>query len=221
MRKFTAAIALSFIGSIGFSQDYLPGAPPMQVFTISKTPEKHTGSPYLEQNFVNGTINDDKGKTHNAYLRYNAVEDVVEIKIENTAQSEILVLPKIKSLSYSLKDYKYILDSFRTDKGEKIEGFLIEYYNGKSFGLYGNPLPNISEAQVASTGYQQDKPAHLSVQLDYYIKKGDGTLHNVKLRDKDFKNVLPESKELNEYLKENKLKTPQDYANMLKWLDNL
>lgn len=225
MKNFTFLFCLFFVGLFGYSQvGWQPGIVKMpysmETFKKEKTPEKFTGSPYLEENFVAGIIKDEAGNKQDAHFRYNAVEDIVEIKMENADKTEIRVLPKVKELTYAVDDYKYILDSFKTNKGEKIENFLIEYYKGDSFALYGHPLPKVTMAQIPKTPYEKYKPAHLSVQEDFYIKKDDGLLYQVKLRERDFKKILPKSKELNNYLAANKLETPGDYAKLLKWLEN-
>lgn len=103
--------------------------------------------------------------------------------------------------------------------GERIEGYLIEYYDGDSFGLFGKPNPKLDEAQRAKTGYERDKSPHLSVEIVYFIKKEDGTLHSVKLNRRAFKKELPPSQELSRYMSNNRLKTPQDFAELLRWLE--
>lgn len=220
MKKNIFVLFVMFFGAYGFSQQINEPLDPLPHWIKSeKSLLKFTGTPYLEDDFVYGSINDEAGNSHYAFLRYNAIEEIVEIKIPQADQLGIQVLPKNNNLSYSLKDYKYIFDSFITSEGERIEGYLIEYYDGYSFGLYGNPNPKLNEAQRARTGYDRDKPAHLSVEVDYYIKKEDGTLHSVKLNRRAFKKELPPSQELSRYMSNNRLKTPQDFAELLRWLE--
>lgn len=209
-------VFFSFISSAQIS-DYLPGNAPLQILTTNNTPEGFTGSPYVEKDFINGVIMDTDGKTHPAFLRYNAVEDVVEVKLTQS-EPKTFVLPKLKNISYRMNGYTYVLDSFRTDKGETMEGYFINYYDGKNVKFYARPLPDITPAQKAKTGYEKDKAAHLSVKTEYYLGL-NGTLKNVKLKDKDFKSALPPSKDIDKYFKDNKVKTVQDYTKMLEWYD--
>lgn len=215
---------LLFLASVlftlsGFSQvsDFLPGNSPLLILTTNNTPEGYTGSPYMEKELVNGVIMDTDGKTHPAFLRYNAVEDVVEIKL-SLDEPKTFVLPKLKNISYRMNGYTYVLDSFRTDKGETMEGYFINYYDGEKVKFYARPVADITPAEKAKTGYEEDKAAHLNVITDYYISL-NGTMKYVKLRDKDFKNALPASKEVDKYFKDNKVKTVEDYTKMLEWYD--
>lgn len=224
MKNFIFLICLFFVGLFGYSQvgwqpEIVKMPYSMETFKNEKTPEKFTGSPYLNDNFLPGTIMDEKGNSQGAFLRYNAVEDIVEIKIDKADKTEIRVLPKIKELTYSVDDHKYVLDSFQTNKGDEIDNYVIEYYKGDAYALYGNPLPKVSIAVIPNTPYGKYKPANLSVQEDFYIKNPDGLLYQIRLKGKDIKKVLPKSKELNNYLAENKLETPQDYAKMLQWFE--
>ena len=211
-----ASILLSF-NSFSQERDYLPGNSQFQIFTLNNTPEGFTGSPYVEKDFVKGVIMDTDGKTHPAFLRYNAVEEVVEIKL-TLSEPDTFVLPKLKNISYRMNGYTYVLDSFRTDKGQTMEGYFIKYYDGKNVKFYARPVPEITPPVKASTGYEKDKAAHLNVKTEYFIGY-NGTLQPVKLKDKDFINALPKSKEVDKYFKDNKVKTVQDYTKMLEWYD--
>lgn len=223
MKRFTLTVLVLCFVNYGFSQvGWQPGALlPLDYHDWSKREMRaleYTGSPYVEDDFVHGSINDEAGNSRYAFLRYNAIEEIVEIKIPNSDQQEIKVLPKIRNLSYSLNDYKYVFDSFITNEGKTLEGYFIEYYKGDSLGLYGNPFPKLSESQRAG----RKKPdAHLSVEVDYYVRKADGTLHYLKLKEKEFKTLLPNSAQLDHYMAVNKLKTPQDFAKLLSWFENL
>lgn len=224
MKNFTFLLCLIFVAHLGYAQS---GWRPDILFPTystesfeKKTTAKLTGSPYLDDDFKAGTVMDENGNEQGALLRYNALEDIVEIKIVSSDSTDIRVLPKVKELSYSIDGNKYIFDSFLTDKGEQTEKFFIEYYKGDSYALYGKPSPKLSIAKIPNTSYENYKPANLSVDVDYYIKKEDGKLYNIKLKNKDFKNLFPKSKEVNRYLAENKLKTPQDYSRVLQLIEN-
>ncbi|QCY68352.1 hypothetical protein FHG64_02495 [Antarcticibacterium flavum] len=213
MKKFTLfLIVLLIANTVSAQVGWKPWIPPFGTHKSLNTPEKFEGSPYVEKEFVKGTILDNKGNSQEALLRYNAIEDIVEIKIHNDGETEVRVLPKIKELSYSVNDYTYVLEEFTTHKGEKINGYLIEYYKGDRYGLYGHPVPKATISQLET--------AHLDVKIEYYIMTEDGILQNVKLKNRDFRKVLPNSSELNNYLSSTQLKTPQDYAALLKWLHN-
>lgn len=221
MKTFLFFAALTFGGTMGFSQinEYMPGNNEMQILTTSKTPEGYTGSPYVEKDFTQGVIIDEDGKTQPAFLRYNTVEDVVEIKMKHN-DKDTFVLPKVKNLTYSLNGYTYILDSFRSSEGEKMEGYFVHYFDGDKVDLYGRPLPEVTEAQKAKTGYGKDKPARLGVKMEYFLAVNNGELQQVRLKEKDFMKALPESKAIDNYLSDNKVKSLEDFKKMLEWYEN-
>lgn len=209
-----------FMGFTGFAQisEFLPGNSPMQIMTTTnKTPDTYTGSPYVEKDFTQGVIIDSDGKTQPAFLRYNTVEDLVEVRL-NKSEENTFVLPKVKNITYSLNGYTYVLDSFNTNNG-KIDGYFIQYFDGDKVDLYARPLPDVKDAQKATTGYGKDKPAHLDIRMEYYLATEDGILKNVKLKPKDFKNELVSSKDMDAYFKDNKLKSVEDYVEFLKWYE--
>lgn len=213
--------ALILCGTAGFSQinEYMPGNNAMQILTTEKTPEGYTGSPYVEKDFTQGVIVDSDGKTQPAFLRYNTIEDVVEIKMNKT-DKDVFVLPKVKNLTYTLNNYTYVLDSFRSADGGRMEGYFIHYYDGENIDLYGRPLPDVTEAQKAKTGYGSDKPAHLRVKMEYFLAVDNKPLQEVKLKKKDFKNALPQSQLVDKYFSNNKVRSIEDYKEMLNWYNN-
>lgn len=220
MKKLLLIPAFLFCGITGFAQisDFMPGNNPMQILTLEKTPMGYTGSPYVENDYTQGVIVDENGKSQPAYLRYNTVEDVVEIKI-NKGEKETFVLPKIKNLTYKLNGYTYVLDNKQTTDGERLEGYFIQYHDGDKVKFYGRPLPDVTEAQQARTGYGKDKPAHLGVKMEYYISNENGVLQNVKLKEKDLKKALPSSNALDSYLSDNKIRSVEDVKKMLQWYE--
>lgn len=220
MKKLLLIPAFIFCGFTGFAQisDFIPGGNTMQILTMEKTPTGYTGSPYVENDFTQGVIMDENGKSQPAYLRYNTVEDVVEIKM-NKGEKETFVLPKITNLTYQLNGYTYVLDKLQTNEGKRLEGYFIKYHDGEKVKFYGRPMPDVTEAQPARTGYGKDKPAHLSVNMEYYITNENGVLQNVRIKEKDIKNALPSSSAIDQYLSENKVKSVEDVKRMLQWYE--
>ncbi len=218
--KNSLLLTLSFLlGLAGFAQQsaYLFDNTPTQILTLRNTPEGYTGSPYVEKDFVQGFVVDENGKTQQAFLRYNTIEDVVEVKL-NRADEKTVVLPKVKNLSYRLKGYTYVLDDLQGES-ERMEGYFILYHDGDKVKFYGRPLPELTPASLAKTGYEKDKPAHLDVKTDYFISVNGGKLKSIKLKEKDLEEALPSSKEVKKYFSDNKVKSVEDIQEMLNWYE--
>ncbi|MCL6220746.1 hypothetical protein [Zunongwangia pacifica] len=201
-----------------FSQSYMNGvvnSAPLKIFTKAKTPDEFTGSPYYDDSFLPAKI-DDGEHTMDAFVRYNAVEDVVEVKIKRNTD-EINVLPKLKKIRYVLNDYKIFIDEFVNEDGESINGYMLDYYTDKGIRFLARPEPDVIEAQPARTGYDKDKPAHLDVEMVYYIQKDGARLKEVRLKEKDFKKLFSDKPKMIPYFKDNKIKDGKDVVRMLEY----
>lgn len=219
MNNIIILLGVFFIFNTSFSQNPMTGNSPMHILVIDKTPEDgYTGSPYVEENFVQGTIVDSKGTNMKAWLRFNTVEDVVEIKL-NKQDEEIYELPRLKNISYDLNNYIYELDSYRTKDGDLLEGYFIKYYESDKIKFVAKPEPDLRRAEKAKTGYDEDKKAHLSVDIEYYLAFGEGNLLKVNLKEKDFEKTLPSSPAVEKYLSEHKLKEAVDFQKFIAWFD--
>jgi len=216
---FTFAV---MIGYASFSQrdPFTPGNSALQLQTKSEVISEMTGSPYFEDRFMPGIIEEVGGKKQNAYFRYNVKDDQVEVKV-SPSQSEIYILPRQQKFVYQLKDYSYILGSFNVQDIGLLKGFVNSYYNGDNVIFIGKPYVTVSQAQPAKTSYQKATPASINVGINYYFGLKDGQLQEVKLKEKDFKNILPSSKEMKQYFDDHKIKEIQDVVEMLKFYDTL
>ena len=192
------------------------GTNKMVFYSKSKTPDGYTGSPFLTENFKSGIMRDDKGKTMKGFFRYDAVEDVVQVKI-NKDDSKSYVLPKLKSIIYELDNYSIFIDQFQDEKGKAINGYMLDYYSKNNLRFLARPNPDIIPAKPAKTGYDKDKPAHLDIDIVYYVQKDGGRLNEVRLKAKDFKDLFSDKSKMESYFKENKIKDEQDVVAMLEF----
>ncbi|WBL23561.1 hypothetical protein [Zunongwangia sp. HRR-M8] len=213
---FLLIFALSY--NIFSAQSFMNGmqnSAPLKIFTKKKTPERFTGSPYIDDSFLSAQINDGE-RSMSAFVRYNAVEDVVEVKIDEQ-NSEIYTLPKLKKIKYKLKDYEIFIDQFTDSNGETVNGYMLDYFSNQGVRFLARPEPDVVPAQPARTGYDKDKPAHLKVDMVYYLQKNGGRLEEVRLREKDFKKILSDKEKMNAYFDRNKIKNEEDVVKMLKF----
>lgn len=220
MKNFLTLILLVFFTMSANSQvtdqDLLNNQ--MVIPVYKKTPQGYTGSPFVNEEFKNGVILDEEGRSQPAFLRYNAVEGIMEIKL-NQQQERIHVLPRIKKITYILDGYTYFIDAKRTEDGELLEGYFVKYYDGENVKLLGWPRPDLSEAQEAKTGYEKDKPAHLKVDMEYFLQLGENRLQEVRLRPRDFRKTFDKSEAMKDYLSDNKVKELDDAIEAVKFYD--
>lgn len=190
----------------------------MTIPVYKKTPQGYTGTPFVDEEFKKGAILDEKGKAHAAFLRYNAVEGIMEIKL-NKLQEDIHTLPRIEKITYELDGYTYFIDSKRTENGELLKGYFVRYYYGNNVKLLGWPRPDLIQAQEAKSGYEKNKPAHLKVAMEYYLEIGESRLEGVRLRPRDFRKTFKDNKVMKEYFSDNKVKSLDDAIKALEFFD--
>ena len=221
MKKTIFFIGLVALSLNGFCQksDFVPGDNGMQILTKSSNDiNKIEGSPYFEEQFTPGILNDKEGKSQNAYFRYDASKDLVEIKIA-PSQKQTFILPRYPRYSYKMRDYTYILDKLSTDKGKQLEGYFMDYYNGSHVRLLGKPDVEITQGREAKTGYQKATPAHINIDQVYYLQLDGGPLHEVRLKEKDFKEYLEKKPGMEKYIDDHKIKDIEDVKKMLEFYD--
>lgn len=190
----------------------------MQIFTKEKEPKKATGSPFYENDFVWGKVIDDDTRQVQMLMRYNAVEDIVVLR-PNPKSEEEYVLPKKRSITYNFGNYTYFIDGLKTNKGFN-EGFYAKFYEGENSKFVGQPVADITPAKVASTGYQQDKPAHMKVEMVYYISIDGKPFQEVRIKEKDLEDLF-DSEKMEDYFDDKKIKTEDDVIAMLKYYDSM
>ena len=189
----------------------------MQIFTKQKEPAAMTGSPYYEEEFMMGTVID-KDRKVNMLMRYNALEDMVVLKPDASTGKEY-VLPKIKSINYKIGNYTYFIDELNTEDG-KLEAYFARFYQGENSDFVGQPVADYTPAKAATTGYGEDKPAKIKVDMVYYISVDGAPFKEVRLKEKDLEDLFKGDK-MEDYLDDNKIKTEQDVVSLLKYYEQL
>lgn len=179
--------------------------------------ESAVGSIYLDEEFQSGevTIGD---KTFEAYLRYNALNDIFETKARSGEISALMRRPDIK-ISMNGKNYR--MESFIDDNRMSKQRYFVVLAEGESLFLKDEGV-EFQEAEKANSSYQSNKPATLKPYEKYYIKKGDAAAVEVRLRKKDILKELDE-KRLEKYVRQNrmKLKNESEVIKLITYLDSI
>lgn len=170
------------------------------------------GTIYLTDNFVEGKIIDvEKKTTQLALLRYNAFDDVVEIKLNEAMEPR--KLPKLENIIYEFPDYK-LTYFHHSENGDDLEaGYYLEYFSKDELRLIAKPglrMVDISEKR------RNDKKVSLFVDYEYYILE-NGKLTKIKIRKKDLKKMFQENSEVVDYISKTKINEIWDVRNVLKY----
>lgn len=189
----------------------------MLIQTKSTGDEIVEGTPYLNDNFQHGTFTLEGKEPTNAFIRYNVVNEEMEIKIELNGEDTYL-LPVNNKAKYQIGTDNYVFTNLKID-GRLIKGYFKEHYVGEKVSLYEKLIATTSEPVKAQTAYQKDKPARIVMEERFFLVFNNGKVEEVRLKTKDFKNALPDSKAVNSYLSDNKVKSIEDFTKMLEWYE--
>lgn len=189
----------------------------MLIQTKNTGDELIEGTPYYDDNFLPGTFTLEGKEPTNVFLRYNVVEEQMEIKTELNGE-ETYMLPVNTKAKYQIGKDNYGFRNLRID-GSLVKGYFKEHYNGEKVSLYEKIIASTSEPVKAQTAYQKDKPARIVMDERYFLVLDNGKVEEVRLKSKDFKKALPDSKAVNSYLSDNKVKSIEDFIRMLEWYE--
>ena len=98
------------------------------------------GSPYLNDDFVKGTIVE-KGKkrSKDAFLRYNVLYNIMEIKT-SLSSNDIVTIPNKKILEYQIDNKSYVYFNEIPVKGNNsIDGYLVKLFSNENASIFSYP----------------------------------------------------------------------------------
>ncbi len=219
MRKtLFAALPALMIGYTGLGQ----GAPTMELPTVyvqntvtgsNRLPADVLGSPYLNEEFVVGTVTINGEESYQTYLRYNAFNDELEMRNGNTTNAVMkrdYVTVRIGSDVFSVHPYTY-------DAGIK-NGYFNALNEGTAVLLRRRQVI-LKEGQAATSSYSKDKPPRFELEESHYISFNKETAQLVKLNKKGVLSAFTDhGAELNAFVKKNKLKLKSE-AEVLQLLE--
>jgi hypothetical protein len=179
--------------------------------------EAIAGSPYFNDDFVNGEIYINATEKYiDVPLRYNMYLDEIEFKLLDETIYNFDDPSKIYKIRFN--DHILIYSEFDSNK----KGFLFVLYEGKS-ALYERKIKNYSQ-RVPSKGIIDEKPPQFTnVPIKFYIKL-EGRLPQSYNSRKDLLDILTgHSSEINNFLKKEKIKIndPNGIIKLLSFHDSL
>lgn len=192
----------------------------MQLLQTKKNENMNSiqGSPYLHDDFRFGTVTLDGKETLEVFLRYDVLNENMEIKTDKS-DDKIFVLPLAKKAGYQIGADAFEFRSI-IHEGKKIKGYFRQHHQGGNVSLLEKLSASLTEPVKAKTGYDKDKPAQIVIKEEYYLLFNDGSAKNVRLKEKDFKKALPASKAVNAYVSDHKVRSVDDFAKMLQWYND-
>lgn len=186
--------------------------------------EDFNGSKYLNDDFQLGIISDDlSNKTFKAYVRYDVLNDVFEIK-ESLTQSSPTFLKKASATSVKINNSEFSYNSYLNENSSRELGY-IEYLGSILEGdLYTRYDAELRLPQKAKTTLEKNRKGKISIK-EHYMLKNENSIKLIKINKKSIFDLFPKSHspKLKVFLKEtknkvsntNEIKAIIDFANSL------
>lgn len=158
------------------------------------------GSPYINEEFVNGTIINDSASYQGILLRYNAYEDRMEFKPKSGVELYFDTPEKYKQ--FIIADKKYVYCNELHEYFELLQEGKISLLKKESIFL--------NESEPAQP-FKDPKPAEFRTKPPvYYISINNGDFVKIK-KDKDLLDIISSNKkEVQTYISKNKLKVKNE-----------
>lgn len=182
---------------------------------------KIEGSVYVDDTYKKASISTLKVDLE---ARYNALDDEIEVKYDNTVGQII----KLDSLSVkfigSNKTYQYVPYTFQN---ENVYGFLVIQTNHKQINFYTKESVKLVPFQEGAVSYGQKaegKPAYYKREKDIYFIGLKDKIIEMPLKKKELLDLFPENKtKIEDFLKKNKtsFKEESDLISLIDYLNTL
>lgn len=162
-----------------------------QTKEIDQSNIKAEGSPYFDEEFKWGQIllNGEVKTTGN--LRYNAVNNEIELQ---KGPKEFTAVLKRNYISARINNRLYKLYPYTDETNEAVRiGYFIALNEGGTKLLY-KPEKKLRRGKTGSTSYDRTVPPRFIDISSYYIQKGDDPATKIYLRNKYFYQILGKEK---------------------------
>ena len=184
---------------------------------------KIKGSPYFNDSFELAQIEYfGKDLNEKIYLRYNALNDEMEMSLNSSSTDSDNVLIKNNKVSCIINNEKYKYLGFTPENSNPIIGYLSILFKGENLTLYERKQKIYLEATKARTSLERSFPARYTDKIEYYFSINDGSTLQIKLNKKDlFRKLYSYSEGIKEYLSLNKIKirSKEDLLGLFNYLD--
>lgn len=231
MKRFAVTVILFLTTiSFSFSQDVYQIHEAMDFFRTNQlhngelknilTENDIQGSPYLNEEFLNGTIfTTSKLQFVDVLLRYNVYNDEIEFKTPE-GETQALATPEIVE-TIEFGDYKMVYIPFSNVKKIRYGFFKVELEGNASLYLRSEVIFKKAEKPAA---YKEAEPAKfINKPNSYYIRVGLEQAKKVGNK-KELLDIFPDHQnELTTFIKKNKIKTnkPERLKELVRYYNSL
>ena len=174
-------------------------------------PDDYIGSPYFMDEFLPGSIYENNEVVATEYyFRYNAIQDVIEVKDRPDADdSEIKILTKAPDIYVKIKNDLFFYNT--GDSNAEHNGYFQVLVVGNKFNLYKKLNKVVYPAKKARNTFEKDVLATYKDKPLYYIVDQDGTFYDVPDAKKKRVNAFGNKKaDINKFIKHSNLNIAEE-----------
>ncbi len=172
------------------------------------------GSPYTNNEFQKTTLFYEEDKLGPIFYRYNALNQEIEIKMENNENEGIRALGRDKKISFLMDGKKTSFKTFIDKDSKTLNGYLTALTLEGKTRLYKRHYVKYTEGKKAENSFVQAVPNKFTPYTAYFLEiDGVDRIDEIELKNKKLLAMLSsESRSrLQTFLKENKLNIKKEY----------
>lgn len=182
---------------------------------------KIVGSPYLEEDFKNGSVFYDDTHLGDYLMRYNVYGEEFEVLSSDDSKNAI---NKTSEVYITVEDKKYIFKYFLDDDKSRFGYFEVLTENNEHCILLKKPKKILSESRKAVTSFDVSRPARFVDTEAYYLLFDDKEIVKIRLQNGFISRFFKKKGiEIKSFLKENNLnvKDPEDLKTVINHCNSL
>lgn len=188
-----------------------------------KDVKSYKGTPYNNPSYLPGNIyENNKLLANDVALRYNAIEDEMEVKESlATPDEEARVVSKSLEIFVKINGDIFIFAPYQG--GVESGGYFQILFEGENYSLYKKIKKKFIPAKKASTSITKDLPPVFLDRPVYYIVTNEGKYYELpESKSKKLKVFGNKQNEMKEYVKDNNLnlKEEKDLLQAVRYFDN-
>ena len=176
--------------------------------------EDFKGSPYTNNEFQKTELFYETEKLGPLFYRYNALNQEIEIKMENNENEGIRALGRDKKIAILVDGKKTSFKTFIDKDGKTLNGYLTALTLDGKVSLYKRQYVKYTEGKKAENSFVQAVPSKFTHYVGYYLEiEGQNRIDEIELKNKKLLNMLSSDSrsKLQDFLKENKLNIKKEY----------
>ena len=227
MKNIYLLLSLLFVAH-GHSQDELNTQTLVQssnqLYTFDRSDKSIQGTPYMDKVFEPARVSSEITKIF--YVRYNLVNDEMEVKNENEEVHAINKSILNITVTFLKNNKTYQVFNYLEEDDSSSNGYfiLLSNINAKS-KLLLKESKVFKEGQAAKSGYEQAvRPSFKKAKDKYFIKVGDDYAMELPKNKKDVAKLFPKfESQILSFIKKNKIKTSskEDLLELTEFIDYL